>query len=53
MITRFIAARDVWSAVTEKVRQSRRTLAAIAYLGRGGGKMLPLRRGDTLVVDMS
>lgn len=53
MTTRFIAARNVWSAVTQKVRQSRRTLAAIAYLGRGGRKMLPLRKGDTLVVDMS
>lgn len=53
MTTQFIAARDVWSSVTQKVRQSRRTLAAIAYLGRGGGKMLPLRPGDTLVVDMS
>lgn len=53
MTTRFIAARDVWRVVTETVRQSKRTLAAIAYLGRGGGKMLPLRKGDTLVVDMS
>lgn len=52
MTTRFVAARDVWSTVTKVVRQSRRNLAAIA-LGRGGGKMLPLRKGDTLVVDMS
>lgn len=53
MTTRFIAARDVWSSVTQKVRESRRTMAAIAYLGRGGAKLLPLRKGDTLVVDMS
>ena len=27
--------------------------AAIAYVGHGGAKLLPLRRGDRLVVDMS
>jgi hypothetical protein len=52
-VTRLLKGRDVWKAITMLVKGARRTVAAVAYLGRDGGELLPLKAGDTLVVDMS
>ena len=51
--TRFLSNEALWQALTESVRKSQHVDAAIAYLGQGGAKLLPLRRGDRIVVDMS
>lgn len=52
-VTRLLKGREVWRELTPLVRKSRRTVAAVAYLGRGGSGLLPLKDGDALVVDMS
>lgn len=49
----FLRGREVWPKVTELVRKAKRTHAAIAYFGRNAAALLPLKPGDTLVVDMS
>jgi len=45
---------DVWSAITRVARQSKSAShVAVAYLGTGASKMLPLKAGSRLVVDAS
>lgn len=46
---------DLWPTIKELVRQfkHKHKHVAVAYLGRGACKLLPLRKGDSLVVDMS
>ena len=51
--TTFLVGEDLWKVLPKLVRSSRRVDAAIAYLGQDGAKLLPLKRGDRLVVDMS
>lgn len=51
--TVFLANDALWQALPARIKLARHVDAAIAYLGRGGAKLLPLRRGDRLVVDMS
>jgi hypothetical protein len=51
--TTFLVGEDLWKVLPKLVRSSRRVYAAIAYLGQDGAKLLPLKRGDRLVVDMS
>lgn len=48
-----LAGRELWRATTTALRKARRAWAALAYLGQGGGQLLPVRKGSTLVVDMS
>ena len=43
----------LWQTLISRVKSARHVDAAIAYIGRGGAKLLPLSRGDSLVVDMS
>ena len=43
----------LWKTLIARVKSARHVDAAIAYIGRGGAKLLPLSRGDNLVVDMS
>lgn len=50
---RLVRGREVWPTITRLVRQARRTYAAIAYFGRNANDLLPLKKGDVLVVDMS
>jgi hypothetical protein len=44
---------DLWPTLTKLARKSRRAHVAVAYLGKGANKLLPLGKGDNLVVDMS
>jgi hypothetical protein len=53
MPTIFFSGREVWREITKRVKCSRRVRAAIAYVGRGALKQLPLRPNDVLLVDMS
>ena len=43
----------IWQTLVDQVKSARHVDAAIAYIGKGGARFLPLRRGDRLVVDMS
>lgn len=53
MSTVFIT-QDIWPQLTKAVRGSRQSCAvAVAYFGKGAGKLLPLTEGSSLVVDAS
>jgi hypothetical protein len=43
----------LWQAISARIKAAKHVDAAIAYFGQGGAKMLPLRHGDRLIVDMS
>jgi hypothetical protein len=51
--TTFLSNTTLWEALSAHVRDARHVDAAIAYVGKGGAKLLPLKRGSRLVVDMS
>ncbi len=43
----------LWQTLTKRIKSAKHVEAAIAYVGHGGSKLLPLRRGHRLIVDMS
>lgn len=49
----FLSNDNLWRTILQQVKDAKHIDAAIAYFGKGGAKLLPLRRGDRLVVDMS
>jgi hypothetical protein len=51
--SRFVANRELWGALREHVRKTKGVRAAIAYFGRNGATLFPLKRGDTIVADVS
>ena len=51
--TRFIANGRLWDALREHVSKAKGVRAAVAYFGRNGANLLPLKSGDALVVDVS
>ena len=51
--TTYHSNESLWQMIVAKVKSAKHVDAAIAYLGDGGAKLLPLRKGDRLVVDMS
>jgi len=51
--TTFLINDDLWETLSKTIKSARKIEAAIAYLGTNGAKLLPLRRGHRLVVDMS
>lgn len=44
---------NLWEKVTALATKAKRRYVAVAYLGKGATKLLPLKRGDILVIDMS
>jgi len=52
-VTTFLSNEILWRTLSAKVKAARHVDAAIAYFGQSGAKLLPLRRGDRLIVDMS
>lgn len=50
MTSQFLQA-NVWPTITQLAKKARRSHIAVAYLGTGATKLLPLKSGDTLVVD--
>jgi hypothetical protein len=48
-----ILSDNLWKTITETARKSKRNNVAVAYMGQGASKLLPLHKGDSLVVDMS
>jgi phosphatidylserine/phosphatidylglycerophosphate/cardiolipin synthase-like enzyme len=51
--SRFVANRELWSALQDHVTRGKGVRAAVAYFGRNGAKLMPLKRGDTIIVDVS
>ena len=51
--TSFLINEDIWETIPEMIKTSKRTDVAVAFLGTEGSKLLPLKRGDRLIVDMS
>jgi hypothetical protein len=52
-MTRFVSNDELWREIQRRVRDAKRVRAAIAYFGGHGAKLMPLKRGDSIVVDMS
>src|SRR5262245_39531101 len=52
-VTTFLFNETLWQTISARIKAARHVDAAIAYFGQGGAKLLPLRTGDRLVVDMS
>ena len=52
-MTRFLSNDSLWGELTAPARAKQTTRAAVAYVGKGGAKLLALKQGDTLVVNLS
>jgi len=44
---------NLWPTITRLARKSKRKYVAVAYFGHGANRILPLSKGDSLLVDMS
>jgi phosphatidylserine/phosphatidylglycerophosphate/cardiolipin synthase-like enzyme len=53
MGSRFLFNVALWDELSSRIPKATTVRAAVAYLGTGASRLLPLRRGDKLVVDMS
>ena len=53
LTSRFIANGELWDALRDHVAKTQGVRAAVAYFGRNGAKLLPLKKGDTIIVDVS
>lgn len=51
-MTYFLSNEGLWSELRERAKASRSVKAAVAFLGNGGADLLPLKQGDTLVVNL-
>lgn len=51
--TSFLINQDIWKTIPEIIKMSKHTDVAVAFLGIDGSKILPLKKGDRLIVDMS
>lgn len=52
MATRFLFNEALWEELAVRIPKAK-AAAAVAYLGTGASSLLPLKKGDRLVVDMS
>lgn len=52
-MTTFLSNETLWQAISAQIKAASHVDAAIAYFGQGGAKLLPLRNGHRLVVDMN
>lgn len=44
---------DLWKTITAYAQRSKTRRIAVAYLGKGANELLPLKKGDTLIVNMT
>lgn len=51
--TTFLSNEILWKTVTTEVKAASHVDAAVAYFGQGGSRLLPLKKGDRLIVNMS
>jgi hypothetical protein len=52
-VTTFLSNETLWQTISARIKAASHVDAAIAYFGQGGAKLLALRSGHRLVVDMS
>jgi hypothetical protein len=52
-LTTFLSNETLWQKISSQIKAASHVDAAIAYFGQGGAKLLSLRKGHRLVVDMS
>ncbi|MCL4558678.1 MAG: phospholipase D family protein [Deltaproteobacteria bacterium] len=52
MTTTFLQS-ELWYQIGSLAKKAKRKHIAVAYLGSGASKLIPLGKGDTLVLDMS
>ena len=52
-VSTFLSNETLWQTLAERIKAASHVDAAIAYFGQGGARLLSLRKGDRLVVDMS
>jgi hypothetical protein len=52
-VTTFLSNETLWQTISARIKAASHVDAAIAYFGQGGAKLLPLRSGHRLIVDMS
>jgi hypothetical protein len=50
---RFLSNDTLWREIRGRIAAARSVSMAVAYMGKGAAKLLPLRSGHRLVVDMS
>ncbi len=51
--THFLTNESIWATLSDYVGSAYSVDAAIAYLGKDGARLLPLKKGDRIVVDMN
>jgi hypothetical protein len=51
-VTRFLSNDSLWSELRERLKAAKSCKVAVAFLGTGGADLLPLKKGDALVVDL-
>jgi len=51
-MTYFLSNDALWSELRERAKTSKSVKAAVAFLGSGGADLLPLKKGDTLIVNL-
>jgi len=51
--SQFLSNDALWQELQRRVEKAKHVDAAVAYVGRNGAKLLKLKKGDRLVVDMS
>lgn len=44
---------NIWESISKAASTDRKNYVAVAYFGTGGAKLLPLKKGDFMVVDAS
>lgn len=52
MTTTFLQA-ELWNKISKLAKRAKRKHIAVAYLGSGASQLIPMHKGDTLVLDMS
>jgi phosphatidylserine/phosphatidylglycerophosphate/cardiolipin synthase-like enzyme len=53
MASRFLFNEALWDELGARIPKAKAVRAGVAYLGTGASALLPLRKGDKLVVDLS
>lgn len=52
MTTKFLSF-DLWDKIISLAKKAKRKHIAVAYLGNNSTKLIPMRKGDTLVLDIT
>jgi len=50
--TRFVCNDSLWHEIQNRAKSAKQVRAAVAFIGVGGADLLPLKKGDSLVVNL-